>query len=272
MSDLSLLVVSCDAYDDLWPAFFKLFDQCWPECQYPVYLQTNHKEFEHKDLKTIKVGQDIDWSSNLKLALSQIPTKYVLVLLEDFFLCQPVDRERIRNIFDLVSSENAGYCRLVPKPSPDVLINRELNFGKISKGQNYRMSFQASIWSRTVLMDLLIPGENPWKAEMEGSKRSNELACEFFSVGSAPHSEWPMHYMNAVIKRKWTPEAVQFCRENNILLDLKKRQVCDWYDQLRRKRFFRTFVSKLISGLRFLLGDKLYSHFKNNRFLKKLIY
>lgn len=268
----SILVVSCDAYSDLWDPFFKLFYGFWPDCPYPIYLQTNHKEYSHEKAKTIKIGDDIDWSSNLQLALDQIPTKYVLILLEDFFLCKVVKTKIIEKLAALISQRNAAYLRLVPKPPPDEYLNDDLNIGIISIGQMYRVSFQAGIWDKEILKKILKPGENAWAAEMEGSRRSDKVAHEFLSVNKAPYSEWPIHYMNAVIKRKWTPETVDFCRDNDISLDLNKRLVCNFYDQLRRKGFFRKMVSIIISITRFLLGDRIYSYLKNNSLLRKLIY
>jgi len=272
MDNLSILVVSCDAYSDLWDPFFKLFNQFWADCPYSVYLQTNIKNYPSDAVKTIQVGKDIDWSSNLITALDAIPTQHVLLLLEDFFLCQPVDTHRIKMLHDFISKRQAGYCRLVPKPPSDNMIHSKLNIGLIKPGENYRMSFQAGIWDRDILKQLLKAGENAWQAEMEGSRRSDQLTCDFLSVCKEDFNQWPLLYLNAVIKRKYTPEAVKFCVKNAVTLNLSAREVCSWYDQLRRKRFFRKTVSLMIRITRYLLGERFYAAMKNNVILRKVIY
>ena len=272
MDDLSILVVSCDAYSDLWAPFFRLFNQFWPDCPYSVYLQTNKKSYPSNAVKTIQVGKDIDWSSNLITALDVIPTQHVLLLLEDFFLCQPVDTHRIKMLQDFISKRLAGYCRLVPKPASENVIHPKLNIGLIKPGEGYRMSFQASIWDRDILKQLLKPGENAWQAEMDGSRRSDQLTCEFLSICKEDFKQWPLLYLNAVIKRKYTPEAVKFCDKQAVTLNLSAREVCNWYDQLRRKRFFRKTVSRMIHITRCIFGERFYTAIKNNVILRKVIY
>ena len=41
----SVLVTSCDSYDDTWEPFFTLLETMWPNCHYPIYLSTETKNF-----------------------------------------------------------------------------------------------------------------------------------------------------------------------------------------------------------------------------------
>ena len=51
MKDVSVLVMSCDAYSDIWEAFNTLFKRYW-DCPYKVYFGTETKD--NKDFTTIK--------------------------------------------------------------------------------------------------------------------------------------------------------------------------------------------------------------------------
>ena len=42
----SVLVNSCDKYEDAWMPFFKLAVKYWPNCQYRYYLNTERKAFK----------------------------------------------------------------------------------------------------------------------------------------------------------------------------------------------------------------------------------
>jgi hypothetical protein len=71
-ADISVLVVSCDAYQDLWKPFFSCFFKFWPDCPFPVYLGANFKKYEDDRVQTILIGQDLDYSTNLLMMLKQI--------------------------------------------------------------------------------------------------------------------------------------------------------------------------------------------------------
>ena len=55
--DCTLLVNSCDAYSDLWEPFFKMLGVHWPDCPYPIVLNTESKAFKHVafDVKTFSL-------------------------------------------------------------------------------------------------------------------------------------------------------------------------------------------------------------------------
>jgi hypothetical protein len=63
------------------------------------------------------------------------------------------------------------------------------------KTATYNLSFQASIWRRELLLEVLRPGESPWESEINGSVRLN--ATPYRVVGTR---QWPMKYIIAVNK------------------------------------------------------------------------
>ena len=44
-NSVSILINSCDAYEDIWEPFFRCFSENWPDCPYPIYLNTETKEY-----------------------------------------------------------------------------------------------------------------------------------------------------------------------------------------------------------------------------------
>src|SRR3989338_3266453 len=75
-TDTSVLVVSCDKYQDIWKPFFTLFFRYWHDCPYPIYLGSNQRIYADQRVKTIAVGDDKDWSSGFRKMLEQIPQPY----------------------------------------------------------------------------------------------------------------------------------------------------------------------------------------------------
>jgi hypothetical protein len=53
----TIIVNSCDAYDDTWYPFFKLLKKYWPNCKFPIVLNTETKKFEYEglDIKVINL-------------------------------------------------------------------------------------------------------------------------------------------------------------------------------------------------------------------------
>lgn len=270
--DLAVLIVSCDAYADAWAPFFKNFFQYWPQCPYPIYLQTNLLKPDFPQVNIVAVGEDRDWSTNLINALGQLKENKVLLLLEDFWLWQPVNTAAIQTLAASMDVFNAGYLRLVPKPPADELLPARTDLGLIHKGSLYRVSFQAGLWQKNVLQHMLQSGESAWEAEMQGSLRSMQSDSLFLSVPQMSYAERPIHYMNAIIKRKWTPEAVATAKLRGIVLDLTQRKVCNAYDQLRRKKLFRQLMNQLARLSKNILSPSLYRKIKNQSWVKKIIY
>src|SRR3989338_8360512 len=164
----SIVVSSFDGNADIWDPFFTLFFRYWPNCPYPVYLITNRKEYSDKRVITIKVGDDKGWATNIRNALKDISTPYVINLMEDFLIEKPVNNRYIQSLVDYASLNKIAYIRLLPNPGPDKYFLNDLSLGEIDKKSSYRTSLHAAIWGKKVFLDLLVDGENPWNLELEG--------------------------------------------------------------------------------------------------------
>lgn len=49
-SDLTIVVCSCDKYEDLWYPYFEIFKKNWSDCKYPIVLNTESKNYYHDGL------------------------------------------------------------------------------------------------------------------------------------------------------------------------------------------------------------------------------
>lgn len=49
----AVLVNSCDKYSETWIPFFTLLKKYWPDCEYPIYLNTENKKCSIPDISTI---------------------------------------------------------------------------------------------------------------------------------------------------------------------------------------------------------------------------
>ena len=101
---LSVVVMSCDAYEDIHRSFYTK-RKIWGNCPYETYLITETKDSEYA--KTIKTQGE--WTARLRQALEKIDTEYVLFMLDDFFIREYVDQERIDKVLNSFQSDIATF-------------------------------------------------------------------------------------------------------------------------------------------------------------------
>jgi hypothetical protein len=98
-------------------AFFKLFNLYWPDCPFPIVLNTETKDYQYQmlDITCSKVSAGdatrIGWSECLLRALDKIQTPYILYLQEDYFLESPVMEDRILELLKELRAGVAGAIR-----------------------------------------------------------------------------------------------------------------------------------------------------------------
>lgn len=225
----AIAIFSFDGYADLWEPFFDAWFRFWPDCPYPIYLQTNNLTYDNPRIQCISVGDDRDWSTSARAFLNQIPENYVIAVMEDYLLLRPVDGSRIKDLVNYSIDNDIGCLRLYASPGPNVEINTDLiseRIGVLQEGDEYRLSLQAGIWNKNTLYDLIVPGESAWSLEIEGSKRSILLSERFLSLFGPADETCPLPYFcTAVEKGEWIREAVKVCLTHGVKVDLSKRRL-----------------------------------------------
>ena len=197
METIPLVVLSCDKYSDLWDGFFHQLNQNFP---YPkeIYLVTNEKDYASplfQDLKIIKTGKDIDWSTSLAKAIDQIPHKIFFLILEDIFISELVNETDYREVIEFAFRSNVQHLKYFASPKPNTSINPKI--GRYDPGMPYSVTV-CGIWNRSYLRSLIIPGESPWHFELNGSYRAKYSAERFYGLRENLFS-----YKNMVEKGLW---------------------------------------------------------------------
>jgi len=235
-NDVAIIVSSCDAYSDAWDPFFTLFFRYWPDCPFPIYLISNRQSCDDSRVTTIGIEDDQAWASNLLTALDQVPARQLIYFQEDYFLQQPVSTDRIRSLLEFARQEEAGFIRVCGAPDPAIPHENEFGLGVLAPGQKFRVSLQAAIWDRSTLMQLLVPGENGWQMEIDGSRRSDLLTAKFFACYmNRPIIDY--YFFTGILKGKWVPGALRLCQREGIAVDTSRRDTHgEWPFIVRRFR------------------------------------
>lgn len=237
MKDCTVLVCSCDDYEDTWYPFFKLFNKFWGDCPYDIYLNTEGKIFSFDELNVKCFSSQykkMPYGKRLLNCLNCIDTKYVFILLDDFFLRENVNTKEIQNYIEFM------------KINPDVAVisfdsvKDEFNIddGKLEKFllrpkyAEYKVNLQAGIWNKEKLMSYIRENDSPWDVEIQGTFRSYETDDKFYTLKDLSLS--PINYGKkkgltwGIVRGKWVYEDVKpLFDKHDIDVDLEQRGLFD---------------------------------------------
>ena len=244
LNNLSILVNTCDTYDDLWEPFFKLFDKFGGELKKcPIYLNTESKTFFYDGLNIIcpnKYNEPVEWGRRLRKTLSEIKTDYVLFLLDDFFLQRPANTEMISQCLTwLKKNKNVGAFNFIPIEPAQVESAIFQNFCLMPIDMMYRFNAQCCLWNKYTLYNSLLDIESPWEWEFYGNIRNKTIMrnIELYSIKygiNEPYNYGFVDYTistkdnivvhSAVMRGKWDLSCIGECfKENDINIDYSIR-------------------------------------------------
>ena len=219
MEDISILIPSCDKYSELWDVTVKQLLKNWPNLDdklnfVPIYLISNQLNYENPRITNLRLGIDRSWSDNMIFALRKIKTKYILLILDDYIITQPVNEKRFIELFRYLIQTHAPYIsidninlnekRLLDGPMVDNAKHIRI---RNRKGP-YKNSTQVSIIEKGLLLELLVSGESAWDYEINGSKRTRKIKRPFLIT----IENSPFHYLNAVEKKIYRKSVVDYLR------------------------------------------------------------
>lgn len=229
---VSVLVSSCDKFKDVWPIFDFFFQKNWENCHLDKYVLSNYEKNVPKGFKSISVGEDISWSNNLELALNEIDTPYVFILLDDVFINNKIYNDDLQEIFNDFLENDGNYLKFISQPKSRYKTKSPF-FNEIPKGSLYRSTAVFAIWKVDVLQKLLKSDENAWEFEEFGSIRSDEFS-NFFVV----NNDFFKDFIHGVVKGKFLFNTYNLFKKNYPeLIPLVKRKV-----NTRREEYLQFFT------------------------------
>lgn len=117
------------------------------------------------------------WSNSLIDFCNLLESDYFILMLEDYWLINHVDRIVIPKLLDFMQDDVLRIDLTANRASyPYKEIGKCMDYTVIQSlpSAKYMMSFQAAIWNKKNMLRVLREYENPWQAEIEGSKRVQE--------------------------------------------------------------------------------------------------
>ena len=220
----SIIVMSSDGYSDLWKPFAQCFNLYWPTCRADIHLVTQTKTTGIKLFKKIhNSDKNALWTRRLFLALKDIKAEFVIILLEDYFLCHQVDDNTIEHYVELAKKHKVGCLKLFGNPNLKNRFSLDEQFVEYVEGTLYRINTQVSIWNKNYLLKIIQYDLSAWDFERIGSKMSERYKDKI--IGTVNRI---FHYEDAVHRGKIEKAVVKLCERNGFFLDTNyRRQMSD---------------------------------------------
>lgn len=174
---MTMLILSCDKYFDLWDGHMHLLEKYWPDRRIKTILVTDkNTEKKYDNVSVIVAGEEAEWSERFKFALEQVTTEFVFVTLDDYFLTASVSNEKINTLISIMKYDGYDYIRLYlhPKCPKSMKIKQYSNFYAIDTSVRYSVNLFPGIWKKEFLMNTVAENKNIWKYELSLSQIATE--------------------------------------------------------------------------------------------------
>ena len=156
MYELAIVGTFYDGYYAIWEDFLELFSKFWPDCPYPLFIVNDSKELDYEKKYNVTVyhaGENAEYSQRVQTALEKIDAKYYLLLLEDFFIGEKLDKNALKDTISFIKENNIKYYRMQMNEFTQSRCKGTIK--KITPDMEYTISCQPSIWKREFLQECI---------------------------------------------------------------------------------------------------------------------
>lgn len=177
--ELTIIVCSCDKYNDLWYPYFEIFKNQWTDCPYPIILNTESKTYSHEglEIKCLQLysgeeAKNIAWSDRMRETLKHVDSEFLLITLDDSSLLSPVSTEKFNEAFELIKKhKRVSAMSFLPHLLPDEKTKWLGDFGLWKMNRYFRINLDTALWRTKAFKRNLKKGENAWEFELKGTER-----------------------------------------------------------------------------------------------------
>lgn len=252
-TDICTVVVnSCDYYEEAWFPFFELVKKFWPDRNMEIVLNTETKNYEDMELEVRCLHSDpaMAWSDRLISVLNRVHTKYIILLLDDFFLQGYTDQKEIENCISYMENDSQIAVFYFKHITGHHSVSKKYQkYYEMDVRRKYILNFQAAVWNRKVLLGFLESGKSPWEIEEEGH------AClrtdkKFYCAGTGSYYEsdknvfdylWAEETGYGICKSKWLWNNKKLFKKHKIHVVYRRLGYMTYFEYVMKKIKKRIF-------------------------------
>lgn len=259
--DVTLMVLTCDKNEDIWPVFFSMLNKNWPEFDGEVFINTERKDYKNSVYNIRRsqkqFSEQTPWSYRLKTCLKEVDTKYVIFLLEDFVLSDKVDDNEVLRTLNIMEKDDSIACfnyMETYKDAEDSLSENYENYYLKSRKAAFRINLQAALWRKDFLLMFIRNHENPWQFETWGNLRARRYSDKIFHLKKESDRVFSYPEGGILADGRWrNNSSVEFLKRIEANIDFDKREVYHDGDSRKTEIVHRSFLSKCLQVVKSLI-------------------
>ena len=267
--NITILVNSCDKYEDAWHPFFECLWHFAGELSYPIVLNTETKQYSspHYDIMTVNTPNVQTWSERLLNVLEFINTEFVLFLLDDYFLKDTFDRKRFESVVEYMKQyPDTGLVDIRPRwaeSAEEEALNRErynnIEDSFVERNQEvFNITCSPAIWRTDILKSLLRPHEDIWSFEYYSGIRAKKYGIKvvrfFTRVPTIYEYDYQVWTGMGITAGQWLPKNKAFFDSLGIEVNYDRLGVLDVtsLDEIRvhNRLNFKTMLNKAFQKMK----------------------
>ena len=158
-ADIGLVVLSSQAYKELWPIFFKSWEKYYPKIQIKKYVISSEENFINKKynfevVSGNNVRKNSAWSSRIRSGLRKINHKNIFFSMEDMIFNEHGNLQLINSFFEFYFEHSLQYLRSSPSP-PTLNNNTYKNFVRDPSWALHQVALQPALIKKSFLINNL---------------------------------------------------------------------------------------------------------------------
>ena len=219
---MKILVLSCDNNNDTFEPFHHCIEKYWKNHPEIIY---STETIQNPYYKTISKNYPLEqWTKRIRETLKEIDDNKILVMIDDCFVRNKVDEERIKYACDNLKDNIAMFNFEKSFDSNDEETNLK-GFKKRKHGSPYEVSIMCGLWNKEKLVNVLQGEHNPW--EVEGNQ--NNCGYDYYINSGDYIIDWGYEtfIFTGICKGKWCRNVVPFFEKEGIKIDYERRGFCD---------------------------------------------
>lgn len=215
---MKILVCSCDRCEDLFQPFHLCLEKYYPNHPEVIYMTETIKNPYYK---TICKNYPLEiWTKRMRETLKEIDDEQILLLMDDCFIRQPVDTDRIEYLSAQLKGNIAMFA-FEKSWDPNDEETNVVGMKRRQHGSSYEVTINCALWQKDKLMDVLSRDSDPWDVEMNQDNKGYD-----YYINSGDYIiDWGYITWNptGIFRGKWCRNIIPFFEKEGIEIDYEKR-------------------------------------------------
>lgn len=219
---MKIVVMSCDKNQDLFEPFYKCMEKYWKNHNEIIYITETIKNPYYKTI--CKDYKDMEvWTKKIREAIQEIDDDKILLIVDDLFIRDYVDEERIRYVEDNLKG-NIALFNFEKRFDESDLDSQYKGFKRRNPKGIVLTSLMCGMWQKEKLLKVLNITCQPWEIERLNIGHNFEYYIN--------DDDWIINFGYyqkpfSITRGKWAKEIIPFFEKEGIVVDYSERGFYD---------------------------------------------